>query len=159
MLERLTGKRVSGVVSAGLATVALAACGTKETSSVTSKIPPCPAFFTFGERPLKDVPAAQQALQQGVAELRTRLGANVNNEVPIESIKSTYLGAVDAVFNQDSSNGPDFAEVGSATKVDGTGQAFCYGEKPYQVYYSPATEAAIGGLATVDIHVVSTSRH
>src|SRR5487761_1351671 len=137
MLERVTGRRFNTLAVAGLASLTLVACGSKP-PKVTNKITACPAGYTVGEKPLSNVPVADEALQAGVAQLRDALGINVYNNLPVSDVKARYLGALDSVFGQTFVDGVGEAfQVGQSTKVDGIGEAFCHGSSVNQVYYSP----------------------
>lgn len=154
MAERITSRRVSGLLVSGLAAMSLAACGSKP-KPVSTKIAACPAGYITGEKPLADVSAADEALQAGIAELRSRTGTNVDNEVPVLEVKPEYLGAFDSIFPQTDFNGGggEYFELGDPTKVDTPAEAFCHGAEPSQLYFSATAQAAIAGLGSVGIVV------
>jgi hypothetical protein len=148
MFERIKSNKVA--TSAVIVALGLTACGGKDKTANT--ISACPQGYAKGEKALSNVPEAHRNLQEGVAELRSKFGANAYQAILPNRIKPVYMGAVNVVFEQEN----NAIMLDSDTKIDEIGEAFCSVRRPsggLNIYYSPQADMAIGALRTVDIHV------
>lgn len=125
----------------GLAALTLVGCGSnKEAIGV------CPDGFSTNAAELSTPSAGYEAMQEGVATLRTKLSGDDTMSkirVPLQ-----LNGAVANVFNEKNELTWDLEQN---TRVDELGEVICSDNDKY--YYTPDSQQAIGGLASAGINV------